>query len=180
MCHDNATEEIWKPVPGYEGLYEASTLGHVRSLSRMGVDGRRLHGRLLSDRLNNNGYPSCVLCKDGKYSPQSIHRVIATTFLQPSNASFTTHHRNGIRSDNRVANLQLCAFSEHARHHLVANPLNNRGSKNGQSKLTDDIVLAIRKEYASGTVLQRDLAERYSVSRCHVSDIVNRKRWRHI
>ena len=173
-------DEIWKPIPGYEGLYEASTLGHIRSLNRIGVDGRKIHGRILSEKPNSAGYSMCVLCKDSIYKPACTHRIIAITFLNTPTGDFTVHHKNRIRTDNRVENLEIYTFSDHARHHLLEKPIDNRGTRNGQCKLTPDIVLAIREEYAAGGTLQREIALRYGISKCHVSDIVNKKRWAHI
>ena len=57
--------EIWKDIEGYEGLYQVSKLGRVRSLDRVDLQGRRLKGKVLADRHNTRGYHMIALCRDG-------------------------------------------------------------------------------------------------------------------
>lgn len=105
------TREQWKPVPGFEGLYEVSDHGNVRSLDRMttGPSGtiRRRRGRLLRVNYSSN-YPMIALSKNGKPSAHSIHRLVAAAFLGiPPNADeLHVCHWDGDRTNNHVSNLR--------------------------------------------------------------------------
>ena len=73
--------EIWKDIEGYEGLYQVSDLGRVRSLDREDAQGRRWKGRMLSSKLRKNGYREVILCRDGKRKYMLVHRLVAEAFL---------------------------------------------------------------------------------------------------
>ncbi|MGG1104252.1 NUMOD4 domain-containing protein [Bacillus subtilis] len=73
-------QKKYKPIPGYEGLYEISADGSVRSLNRLGVDGRRLRGKDKTLHEKPNGYPSLKLTKDGKTVSYSIQQIIHKVF----------------------------------------------------------------------------------------------------
>lgn len=106
------TEEIWKPIEGYEGLYEVSSYGRVRSLDRY-VKGRygnyRLHkGKILSPAKDTTGYLKVVLSCNGKSKTIKVHRLIAQTFiLNPDNLP-EVNHKDEDKTNNRVENLEFC------------------------------------------------------------------------
>ena len=106
------TEEIWRPVVGYEGLYEVSSYGRVRSLDRY-VKGRygnyRLHkGKILSPAKDKTGYLKVVLSCNGKSKTIKVHRLIAQTFiLNPDNLP-EVNHKDEDKTNNRVENLEFC------------------------------------------------------------------------
>lgn len=95
--------EIWKPVVGYEGLYEVSNTGKVRSLNYLGK------GIVKVLRPSNtNGYLQVWLSKNGKRKICYVHRLVAETFLDNPNSLPVVNHRNEKKSDNRVENLEWC------------------------------------------------------------------------
>ena len=106
------TDEVWKPIPGYEGLYEASSLGRIRSLdkvvrsarSRSGKRTRR--GRILQTSVSNKGREHLTLWKDGHAKTMLVHRLVAAAFLGPS--SLTVNHRDENPLNNSVENLEWC------------------------------------------------------------------------
>lgn len=106
-------EEIWKDVPGYEGFYQVSSLGRVKSISRKTNFGRNYlitKERILNQTLIN-GYYSLQLSKDGKVKRYPVHKLVAMTFLNhiPSGYKEVVNHINNIKTDNRPENLELCS-----------------------------------------------------------------------
>lgn len=99
----------WLPVPGWEGYYEASSLGEVRSVDRT-IPYRRgtrlLIGRTLRPSCNPKGYRIVVLARDGKRVAYPVHRIIAEAFLGPLPAGLQTCHNDGDKSNNAATNLR--------------------------------------------------------------------------
>lgn len=102
MTHDI---ERWSALIGYEGMYEVSTLGNVRSLSRLDSRGRRVAGRMLKQPLVS-GYPSVAVCRDGKYQMRYVHQMVLECFAGPRPAGFEGCHYDGDRRNNRLDNLR--------------------------------------------------------------------------
>lgn len=109
----------WRPIPGYEGLYEASSLGQIRSLSKMehAKDGRKPRprvGRILipAIRRTKKPYHSVMLSDSGKSKSILVHAAVAMAFYGPRpvmhGKSVVVDHINGNVGDNRVCNLQYC------------------------------------------------------------------------
>ena len=105
--------EIWKPVVGYEGLYEASNLGRVRSLDRIDKLGRIRHGKVLKPKTTGCGYLQVTLC-DGFTKKQTlVHRIICRLFHgEPADSEMQVDHLNKTKSDNRASNLEWVTCSE--------------------------------------------------------------------
>lgn len=170
--------EVWKAVPSWEREYEVSTLGSVRSLSRVGVDGKRYRGRLLSAWLGKKGYALVNLSRGGKPICRSVHTIVAEAFLGPRPAGMEVCHNNGRRNDNRVVNLRYDTRSGNAldmRRHGTAPP-GRRGEQNGMARLTETDVLYIRL----GTVPDAVLARRYGVHPSSIWNARTGKTWRHV
>jgi HNH endonuclease/NUMOD4 motif len=112
--------ENWLPVPGYEGLYEASDQGRVRSLDRMvgNCHGSlsRIRGKILSPAPHcRNGYPMVCLNRNGSREPTTVHRIVAAAFLGPRPGGMEVCHNDGDASNNRVENLRYDTRSENIR-----------------------------------------------------------------
>lgn len=99
-------KEIWKDIPGYEGLYQASNLGRIRSLIRNKI----LIGGI------KNGYREVILCKNGKRKYMLVHRLIAQTFLENKKNKPQINHIDGNKHNNNVNNLEWCTRSENMKH----------------------------------------------------------------
>lgn len=97
-------KEIWKDVEGYEGLYQVSNLGRIRSLDRVVI----VKGKIMSP-INRNGYSRIRLNKDGKGQNFAIHRLVASAFLPNPENLPEVNHKNEIKSDNNVENLEWCS-----------------------------------------------------------------------
>lgn len=108
--------EVWKPVLGYDGLYSVSNLGAVRSENRVvrsknGVC-KKLYGKGLVLRKNRTGYNMVFLSKDGAPKIHQVHRLVAQAFIPNPENKPCVNHKNGVRTDNRVENIEWCTFSE--------------------------------------------------------------------
>lgn len=103
--------EIWKPIAGYEGLYEVSNLGQVRSLPRKNVK-----GGIKSPTETKWGYLICPLWKNGKAKHCSVHRLVAEAFIPNPENKPTVNHIDCNRKNNRADNLEWATQSENVRH----------------------------------------------------------------
>ena len=104
-------KEIWGDIPNYEGLYQASNSGRIKSLDKIVNDngGKLLvKGRILKPSIDDKGYLQIVLTKNGKRKSYKIHRLIALTFISNPNKLLEVNHKNEIKLDNRVENLEWC------------------------------------------------------------------------
>lgn len=98
--------EIWKPVPGFEGAYEVSSLGRVRGLDRTDHRGRFWPGRILNGSKERGNYVFFTACKDGSMTKFRIHRLVLEVFVGAAPDGKTQAcHRNDIPTDNRLVNL---------------------------------------------------------------------------
>ena len=101
-------EEYWKPVEGYEGLYEVSNEGRVRSLNY----NRTREIRILRPDITKKGYLKVGLCKNGKQKKFLVHRLVAQAFVPNIFSLNEVNHINEVKTDNRVENMMWCDTKE--------------------------------------------------------------------
>lgn len=101
------TEEIWRPVVGYEGLYEVSSYGRVRSLDRYDSRNHFIKGRIMKFR-NCRGYLRVTLCNNGLYNQISVHRLVAQAFIPNPDNLPMVNHKDEDKTNNIVENLEWC------------------------------------------------------------------------
>lgn len=116
---------MWKDIIGFEGQYQVSNKGEVRSLQRY-VKGARGSKRLLKARLmristNVHGYASASLCKDAKLKTLVVHRLVAKAFLPNPKNKPCVNHKDGNRLNNNVNNLEWVTYSENTKHAFKPN-----------------------------------------------------------
>ena len=99
--------EIWKPVSGYEDLYEISNFGNVKSIR---------NGKILAKCNHKGGYFLVSLKKDGAHSMKSIHRLVATAFIENPLKLRDVNHKDGNKKNNHVDNLEWVSHSENIKH----------------------------------------------------------------
>lgn len=104
--------EIWKPANDFEGFYEVSNLGNVRSLN--------YHNRGIIKNLvpvvDKYGYKKVCLCKGGKQYNRAVHRMVAAAFLENPHDLPQVNHINELKTDNRVENLEWCTAKQNVNH----------------------------------------------------------------
>lgn len=164
--------EIWKDIEGYEGYYQCSNLGRIKSLKRNYIAGnggvRKKPELILKGTPNNYGYHTLDLSREGNRNSTTIHRLIAMTFIaNPSNLT-EVNHKNCNKLDNRSENLEWTTKLDNNRH----------AQDNGliPYKIKNEDVLKIKELYTSGFYKQKQLAELFNIHPCFVSRIVNNKR----
>lgn len=119
MTNYNTKEEIWKDVEGYEGLYQVSTFGRVRSLDRTtsGRNGctRNIKGKILSE-LDNKGYKVVGLHKEGSLKKVLISRLVANCFVANEFNKPEVNHIDEDKNNNRADNLEWVTAKENSNH----------------------------------------------------------------
>lgn len=176
-------QEIWKPIAGYEGLYEVSNLGQVRSLDRIvkysnGKD-RLTKGRTLHFSLPH-GYQQVTLCNGESHRPFKVHRLVALAFCNRPDGCDVVNHIDGVKTNNAASNLEWTTYkanTHHARDNGLLDP--PRGERSGSAKLNQSDVEEIKRLSESG-ISQSELAKRYQVNQSHISRMVRGHTWSHV
>ena len=177
--------ERWKPATGYEGHYEVSDAGNVRSINRdvptinrWGACTRFCPSQEIKSS-TNNGYRRVMLTDaNGVERNHLVHRLVLEAFVGPCPKGEETRHLNGERSDNRLENQQWGTKSLN----MVDRETHgntSRGSANGNSTLREDDVVAIKHGLKLG-VPQQSLADHFNVSQVNVSRIKLGYIWTHV
>ncbi len=167
--------EEWRIVLGYEGLYQVSNEGNVRSLNYGKV-------RILKPATNKKGYLQVSLSKNNISKSFIVHRLVALTFIPNPDNKPQVNHINSIKTDNRIENLEWNTCKENIKH-AFQNGLTSgkKGELHNDVKLTELEVLEIRKIYSEGNVSYRELAKIFDkVKVGTIFSIVHRKTWKHI
>lgn len=107
--------ERWRAIPGYEGLYEVSDTGLVRSLDRIAPNGRSLHCRIMRPFTMPTGHVRVTLSRDGVHRTLKVHRLVLLAFIGPGEPDTEVLHRDGRPANNTLANLRWGTKSENVR-----------------------------------------------------------------
>lgn len=174
----------WRDIEGFEGLYKVSDRGNVKSLDREVWDSRgyfkKLKGKNLTNVLMKIGYLSVTLTKEGKQYKRYVHDLVCESFHAKGKHHECINHINGIKTDNRVDNLEWTTYSENNKHAYAQNLKCNRGENQSRHKLKEEDVLKIREMYEKGGHTHRGLAEVYNVDHSTIGKITRRDIWTHI
>ena len=100
--------EIWKDIAGFEGFYKVSDKGRIYSVERKDSRGQRCGGRILKPKHSRGGYLMVHLYKNGKMKAKSVHRLVAEAFLPNPNGLPQVNHRDEVKDNNNVGNLEWC------------------------------------------------------------------------
>jgi hypothetical protein len=174
--------EAWKIVPGFPD-YEVSTHGRIRRL-RAARCCRWPAGYIKRPYMHKDGYLRTALTDaEGRLRRFTVHRLVLTTFVGARPIGTECNHKNCVKSDNRLENLEWITPKENSRHakqngRLRYTPL--KGTKNGNAILTDDIVREMRRLYATGRYTTKELGLRFGVAGNTAGRAVNGTGWTHI
>ena len=160
-------KEIWKDIPNYEGMYQVSNLGRIKSL-KFGKE------KIIKLDLDSKGYLRVRLSNNNISERKKVHRLVMLVFMGSSDLQ--VNHKNGIKSDNRLENLEYCTASENVRHAFKIG-LNKNAGRNPY-KLTE--ADAKRIKHKLNHLTQAEVANIYNVSQMLISKIRSGKAWRHI
>lgn len=162
LNNDDIVGEIWKPIPEYERLYCASNMGRIKKLCHPNND------KIMRQNFSRDYLVVGLTGYDKERKTQRVHRLVATTFKNSKDKNLEVNHINGIKSDNRDCNLEWIEHSENSKHMYV--------SGNVVKKLTPETVLEIKKMLNEGAI-QKEIAEKFNVSRSTISEINTMKKW---
>jgi hypothetical protein len=180
--------ETWKPVVGFEGLYEVSDAGRVRSLDKAvqvrpskrypNVRDFVRKGKILKLATRPNGYLFVGLYNGEKRDLISVHKLVMDAFIGPIPEGMERCHNDGNRKNNRLSNLRYDTSAGNHADRRVHGTLPS-GSEIPWAKLDEDSVRFIRAAYARGEK-QIDLARQFGVTPSTISAAATRRKWAHV
>lgn len=171
--------EVWKWVVGYEGLYQVSSAGKVKSVDRQVTykDGRVCfrNGVTLSPGRHKVGYPYVTLYKHGKGKSYTIHKLVVLAFVGPVPKGLEICHNDGNPENCSLENLRIDTRPSNIRDR-VKHYGGQNGANNHQAKLSEDQVKSIRSDNRKLSEIAKD----YGMAQSTISQIRSKKRWAHV
>jgi len=182
-------EEIWQDIIGYEDSYQISNKGLVRSKDRYRLKRWNKCGtlekipyksKLLKGQISH-GYRIISLSQNGHKKQHYVHRLVAGAFIVNNSNKREINHIDGNKLNNELSNLEWVSSKEN-KAHCRKNHLQRiaKGNDYSNAKLNDMIIKDILLLYRLDKISQRKIALKYNVCQQLISDIVNRKSWKHI
>ena len=171
-------EEVWKDIPEYKGLYQVSNLGRVKSLKYSNSKNERE----LKLSFDNCGYKQIGLYKNQKQTTHIVHRLLMLAF-RPEDyfQGAVVNHKNGIKDDNRLDNLEWTTQSKNIQHAFRTGlKVNKSGEKHYRSKVNNKIVSIIRQSLKNKYFTQYELSHIFNISQSAINSIHKNKTWKTI
>lgn len=163
----------WRPVVGYEGLYEVSSTGLVRSVDRVTPHGRRRKAQMIALSRLSGGYSGVELYKNGRGKTKTVSHLVAEAFLGQRPAGYDVCHCDGSRTNDSVANLRYDTKSANQQDRRV-HGTHSIGEKSVNARLTWEAARDIRESAEPDS----HLAKKYRVSRKAVWFVRKNRTWR--
>lgn len=178
----NLEGEVWLPVVGYEGFYEISNKGRLKTVKktvRTKSNGRHPRKeRILNPTINQKGYYHTSLHREASVKWFTIHRLVAQAFIPNPENKPQVNHIDSTPLNNNVENLEWCTHGENMKHGFLYGRKTQKGEKNNQAKITREIAEKVRELYAEGNLTQWQVGEVFGLARCHIKDITTYKIWK--
>lgn len=172
--------ELWKDVAGYEGIYQVSNMGNVKSLDRYvnhsrSKSGKKLSkGKILSKQIDRGGYSTVYFSVSGKGQHKKVHRLVCEAFSGKEDGKTLVNHIDGNKGNNAADNLEWCT-SKYNINHAVDNGLFYIGEKARDNILKEKEVLEIRSNVVNSYT---ELAKIYGVSKATIADVKKFRSWK--
>jgi len=164
--------EIWKDILNYNGIYQISNIGRVKSYKNNKIT-------ILKNYTNNKGYPEVNLKYNSKKKHLMIHRLIAIYFIDNPENLPEVNHKDGNKLNYKINNLEWCTHAENIQHAYDTGLQKLQlGEKNSSAKLTEQQVLDIRK--IDKSISSAIIAKQYNMGKTAIKSIRARKTWKHI
>jgi len=181
--------ERWLPVVGYEGLYEVSDWGRIRSVARYNTSTKKYgggrnpwYGKILNPNTIKGEYCQQKLTKEGRSKSHLVHRLVAEAFLGPIPPGNEVHHIDSNPANNTLPNLCFVTPSENMNAAVTRSGKANWrgiGEQHPMAKLSKEQVIEIRRLHLEG-MTQVAIAKQFGVTDHAIRRIVKRKTWKHI
>jgi hypothetical protein len=190
LLFNTMENEEWREIPQFEGLYEVSCLGRIRSIRHLVVFSngtkRMMGGIIIKPMFSHAGYHQVNLYRDRKCITTKVHRAVAAAFIPNPIGYEQVNHLDFSRTNNCVQNLEWCSAGQNTNHLIEAGRL-IRGKNKPLAKLTDEDVLKIRELHKAEMKQVRckrgfvaELANRFGVSKSAITQVVSKASWKHI
>lgn len=161
-------QEIWKDINGYEGIYQVSNLGKVKSLDRLNPRGSRLLGKVLRHKHRKDGYLEVGLCKNGKVKYYQIHRLVALAFVRGFKKGLVVNHIDENKENNNSTNLEWVSQLNNLRYGTRIKRMADNHKKAVYAVSPSDKIT----KFSSQVEASKELNIRYS----YISAVVNKRR----
>lgn len=175
--------ELWQDIPNFEGYYQASTFGRIRSVERdiCDINGHWRHRKsvILKAKKNKYGYYCVLLCKENIHYHYNIHRLIALTFFKSElSPKQQINHIDGDKSNNSIHNLEIVSALEN-RHHAIRMGLWNQSGENSKkAKISNSQAKEIRFLYHTHQLTCKELSDRFNLALSSIRRVVNFKSYK--
>lgn len=173
-------KEVWKDIPEFEGYYQVSNLGRVRSLNRIIRDGRnKFKGSIMKLTLDKKGYLRVRFSKNNIKTSFKVHRLVARAFIPNSDNKPEVNHKDLNKANNHIYNLEWISTKENSRHYFKSELAKGRNlhENNPKAKLTWDDINLIRKLKEEYSFTDYRLSWLFNVRKSHINKIINYKQW---
>ena len=177
--------EVWKDIPNYEGYYQISNLGRIKSVARKVKyqnSYRNVKEKLKKTFIGKQGYERVELSKNGKIKKYNVHRIVANVFISNPLNKETVNHINGIKTDNRVENLEWATRSENELHaYKIGLAKNSEKQRNvarlycKENKIKSIIQLDLDGNSIKEWKSAKEVEEKINISRKNISQCITGK-----